>query len=74
MKFGIDSRSQLWLLCLLPECATEVLRSLRVDDLEDIIMDLNRVNCFYNISDSSEVDYIRAFSLVRRLCIQCLYT
>jgi hypothetical protein len=36
----------------------EVLRSLGIDNPEDIISDLNRANCYYNITQGSGVDYV----------------
>jgi helicase-like protein len=35
----------------------EVLLSLKIDDPEEIITDLNRANCYYNIIQGSGVDY-----------------
>ena len=42
----------------LPKSAKiEVLRSLKIDDHEEIVTDLNRANCYYNIMQGSGVDY-----------------
>lgn len=35
----------------------EVLLSLKIDDPEEIVTDLNRANCYYNIMQGSGVDY-----------------
>lgn len=53
-------KSTPWLLCsaTLPKRAKiEVLLSLKIDNPEEIITDLNRANCYYNIIQGGGVDY-----------------
>ena len=56
-----------WLLCsaTLPKHAKiEVLSSLKIDDPEEIVTNLNRANCYYNIIQGSGMDYTSGPSIL----------